>query len=255
MYSLISGAGRKAPLQTFILLLFLSCSLDMNAQVSLPERNPFKLTFRGGGLSNNNDQAAQLKSKLEDALPVTVNTDYAAIGEVELSADLIRFRGASIHLQVSGLYARPEFKSTGPTGIHRVGLTQVEIARANLVVAFNGSDPYTMFELPYHSNKEACIGIAGMIIRTEKTTLTPYAKDSLGIKSIHGEYSQALGVTLGWNWRLGESSFVMGINGALMFVINKSHLVTVETEETSSYSTGVLDFAPRVLTAGIGYHF
>ena len=255
MYLLISGSYRKAPLFFALIILFLFCSADINAQVSLPERNPFKLTFRGGGLSNNNDQAAQLKSKLEDALPITVNTDYAAIGEVELSADLIRFRGAAINLQISGLYARPEFKSKGATGTHRVGLTQVEIARANLVVAFNGSDPYTMFELPYHSNKEACIGISGMIIRTEKTTLTPYAKDSLGIKSIHGEYSQALGVTLGWNWRLGESGFVMGINGALMFVINKSHLVTVETEDTSSFSTGVLDFAPRVLTAGIGYHF
>jgi hypothetical protein len=255
MYSFITGPIRKFHFFSFVFVLFILSTVNISAQVSLPERNPFKLTFRGGGLSNNNDQAAQLKSKLEDALPITVNTDYAAIGEVELSADLIRFRGAALNLQVSGLYARPEFKSTGADGIHRVGLTQLEIARANLVIAFNGSDPYTMFELPYHSNKEACIGITGMIIRTEKTTLTPYAKDSLGIKSIHGEYSQALGVTLGWNWRLGESGFVMGISGALMFVINKSHLVTVETEDTSSFSSGVLDFAPRVLTAGIGYHF
>jgi hypothetical protein len=112
-----------------------------------------------------------------------------------------------------------------------------------------------MFELPYHSNKEAVLGICGMIIRTEKTKLTTYAVDTLKIKKITGEYSQALGVTFGWNWRLGESGWVMGINGALMFVLNKSYLVEIETDESSPNSSGKIEIAPRILTAGIGYRF
>jgi hypothetical protein len=94
-----------------------------------------------------------------------------------------------------------------------------------------------------------------MIIRTEKTELTPYATDSLRIKKISGEYCQAVGVTFGWNWRLWESAWVLGVNGAVMFVINKSHLVKVEMDEDASLNSGLLDFAPRVITAGLGYHF
>lgn len=187
----------------------------------------------------------------------TVNTDYCAIGELELSLEILRLRGACLGMQVSGMYAKPEFKSTrvSDNATHRVGLSQLEIARANLTISFNGSDPYTMFELPYHSSKEAVLGVCGMIIRTEKTKLTPYAVDSLGITKISGEYSQALGLTFGWNWRIGESGWVAGVNGALMFVINKSHLVNVRTTEDSPYSSGEMDFAPRIITAGIGYHF
>jgi hypothetical protein len=239
----------------FFTLLITGVVSHVHAQVSLPERNPFKLSIRGGAMSNNNDQAAGLKSKADDEVLYTVNTDYATIGEVELAVDLLRMRGASLGLQVSGMYSRPEFKAKGPDGSHRVGLTQMEIARANLTISFNGSDPYTMFELPYHSNKEAVLGITGMIIRTEKTRLTPYATDTLGIRKISGEYSQALGVTFGWNWRIGESGWVAGINGALMFVINKSHLVKVQTTENSPFESDYIDLAPRVLTAGIGYHF
>jgi hypothetical protein len=241
--------------QYFLLLLFALPFTPVSAQVSLPERNPLKLSVRGGGISNNHDQQAELFSKIENGATYTVNTDYAVLGEVELAADLIRFRGAALGIQVSGMYAHPEIKSEGPDGSHRLGLTQVEIARANITIAFNGSDPYTMFELPYHSNKEAVLGVSGMIIRTEKTILTPYATDTLKIKKISGDYCQAVGVTFGWNWRLGESGWVLGINGAVMFVINKSHLVKVETDELSPYTSGILDFAPRVVTAGIGYHF
>lgn len=207
-------------------------------------------------MSNNRDQAAELKSKYEDGKSYTINTDYAAIGEVELSAELLRMRGACLGIQASAMYSRPEFKSTAHDGtMQRVGLTQMGIIRANLTISFNGSDPYTMFELPYHSNKEAVLGITGMIIRTENTKLTPFAVDSIGINRIHGEYSQALGLTFGWNWRIGESGWVAGINGALMFVVNKSHLVEVETTEESFYESDYLDFAPRVITAGLGYHF
>lgn len=253
----ISDKGIFFPLgKTIYLFIFLALiSGKIYSQVSLPERNPFKLSFRGGALSNNNDLAAELKSKSDIRVSYTINTDYSAIGEAELAADLIRFRGAALGIQVSGMYARPEFISTGVQSTQRVGLTQMEILRANITISFNGSDPYTMFELPYHSNKEAVLGISGMIIRTEKTKLTAYATDSLGIKSIAGEYSQALGVTFGWNWRLGESGWVLGVNGAVMFVINKSHLVKVTTEENSRFTSDYLDFAPRVLTAGIGYHF
>jgi hypothetical protein len=251
-----SGRINYCPKRIAILLLVLLCPfIKLYSQVSLPERNPFKLSVRGGGLSNNKDQQAELHSKIENGALYTVDIDYAAIGEVELGIDIIRFRGACLGAQISGMYARPEFISDGPDGIHRVGLTQMGFARANITFAFNGSDPYTMFELPYHSNKEAVIGISGMIVKTENTTLTPYATDTLKINKISGEYCQSLGVTFGWNWRLGESGWVIGINGAVMFVINKSHLVKIETDETSPYTSGILDFAPRVLTAGIGYHF
>jgi hypothetical protein len=239
----------------FSFLLVLISSITFAQRISAPERNPCKLSVRGGAMSNNHDQAAELKSKFENGLSYTVNTDYAAIGEIELGLDLIRMRGAVLGFQVSTLYSRPEFKSTAPDGsMQRVGLTQLGILRANITISFNGTDPYTMFEVPYHSNKEAVLGVSGMIIRTEDTKLTRYAIDSLGITNISGDYSQALGLTFGWNWRIGESGWVAGINGALMFVINKSHLVNVETDD-KLYSSGYVDFAPRILTAGIGYHF
>jgi hypothetical protein len=239
----------------YLPLLLLFIVTGAYSQVSLPERNPFKLTFRGGAMSNNNDLAAELKSKSDKHVIYTVNTDYAAVGEAELAADLIRFRGAALGMQVSGIYSHPEFKVKNADESHRVGLTQMEIVRANITISFNGSDPYTMFELPYHSNKEAVLGVTGMIMRTEKTHLTSFASDTLGISKIAGDYCQALGVTFGWNWRLGESPWVIGINGAIMFVVNKSHLVKVYMDDDSSLTSDFIDFAPRILTAGIGYHF
>jgi hypothetical protein len=206
-------------------------------------------------MSNNHDQAAELLSKFEDGKSYTINTDYAAIGEVELAADIIRMRGACLGMQASALYSHPELKSTAADGaMQRVAMTEMGIIRANITISFNGSDPYTMFELPYHSNKEAVLGISGMIIKTENTKLTSFAVDTLGINRIKGDFCQALGVTFGWNWRIGESGWVAGVNGALMFVINKSHLAKVQTDE-ALYSSDYLDFAPRILTAGIGYHF
>src|SRR5690606_31940678 len=109
------------------------------------------------------DQAANLNAKLEETEGWTVNTDYAAIAEAELSIDLLKFRGAGMGMQISGMFSRPELIAKGPGGSHRVAMTQVEIARASLTFSFNGTDPYTMFELPYHSNKEAVLGITGMI--------------------------------------------------------------------------------------------
>jgi hypothetical protein len=41
----------------------------------------------------------------------------------------------------------------------------------------------------------------------------------------------------------------------VMFVINKSHLADVTTEQDSKFTSGQIEFAPRVLTAGLGYHF
>ena len=243
--------------QRILSLLFVLVALtsSLHAQVSLPERNPCKLSFRGGALSNNADMAAFLKSKTELDNQFTVNTNYTALGEAELAVDIFRFRGAGIGMQVSGLYCRPEFRAK-KTGIdQRVALTEMQMVRMNLTVSFNGTDPYTMFELPYHSNKEAVLGVTGMIVRTQNTKLTPYATDSLMIKKISGDYCQALGVTFGWNWRLGESGWVLGINGAVMFVINKSHLAKIEMEDESKYKGDYLDFAPRLITAGLGYHF
>lgn len=238
----------------FIALFSLSTVL-VQAQVSLPERNPFKFTVRGGAMSNNGDLAAILRSKTVMDQNFKINLNYAAIGEAELSADVIRFRGAGLGLQASVLYAQPEVRAEYKGKFERVALTQLQIIRMSLTVSFNGSDPYTMFELPYHSNKEAVLGVTGMIIRTDQTQMTPFAKDSLKIKSLTGEYCQAMGVTFGWNWRLGESGWVFGLNGAVMFVINKSYLYKVETEADGEYTSDKLLFAPRFITAGFGYHF
>jgi hypothetical protein len=247
---------RQAAGQLLLFFLFIIPAISLHAQVSLPERNPLKLTFRGGVLSNNNDQAADLQIKSDGNPGYSINTDYAALGEVELAADLIHFRGAGFGIQVAALYAHPELKATAYDGtMRRVGLTDLEMVRMNITFSFNGFDPYTMFELPYHSNKEAVLGITGMITRTQRTQLNSFAKDSLGIKSMDGEYCQAMGVTFGWNWRLGESAWVLGVNGAVMFVMNESYLVKVETEESSPYTPGRLEFAPRLITAGLGYHF
>ena len=243
----------------FIAIVFTTNFLNVSgafSQVSLPERNPLKLTIRAGAMSNNGDLAAELKMRSDGELGYTVDMDYTAIGEAELSIDLLHFRGAGLGIQFAGMFARPEFNATDAYGVsQRVAMTQIEIAKATVAFSFNGSDPYTMFELPYHSNKEAVLGVTGMIIRTQNTKLTSYATDSLGIKEISGDYCQALGVNFGWNWRLGQSGWVLGINGAVMFVINKSHLVDVITEENAIYSSGKMEFAPRVITAGLGYHF
>jgi hypothetical protein len=239
-----------------VIAIFLQNATTAFAQVSLPERNPLKVMVRAGAMSNNGDLAAHLNMKSDGELGYTVDMEYAAIGEAELSIDLLHFRGAGLGLQFSGMFSRPELMATDNFGnSQRVALTQVEIARATLSFSFNGSDPYTMFELPYHSNKEAVLGVSGMIIRTQNTALTPFATDTLGIASISGEFCQALGVNFGWNWRLGQSGWVIGLSGDVMFVINKSHLVDVKTEESSLYTSDQLDFAPRIITAGFGYHF
>ncbi|MBL0104792.1 MAG: hypothetical protein IPP51_14150 [Bacteroidetes bacterium] len=226
-------------LNSIVLFSLMCITSSVYAQVSLPERNPCKLSFRAGAMSNNGDNAANLRLRTSGDVMYTINLDYAAVGEAELVTDLLHFRGAGMSLQTAALYARPEFKVSGslPTnaGDHRVGLTQLEMVRAALVFTFNGTDPYVMFELPYHSNHEAVLGICGMIARTEKTTMTSYATDSLGITSIKGDFCQALGVTFGWNWRIGDSGWVFGLNGEVMFVVNKSHLVTFETDENSIY--------------------
>lgn len=206
-------------------------------------------------MSNNGDQAAILRSKSVMDQNFKVNLNFAAIGEAELSADVIRFRGAGLGIQAAVLYAQPEVTAEFKGKMERIALTQLQMIRMNLTISFNGSDPYTMFELPYHSNKEAVLGISGMIIRTDQTRMTAFAKDSLQIKSLTGEYCQAMGVTFGWNWRLGESGWVFGLNGAVMFVINKSYLYKVETEADGQYTSDKLLFAPRFITAGFGYHF
>lgn len=239
----------------FILVLLLAFATYSHAQVSLPERNPFKLTVRGGAMSNNGDLSAVLRKKANWDDNYKLNINYTAIGEVELSADLLKFRGSGIGMSASVMYGQPEIRAEYKGKFERVALTQLQIVRMNLFLSFNGTDPYTMFELPYHSNKEAVLGVTGMIIRTDQTEMTPFAKDSLGLKDLQERYCQALGVTFGWNWRLGESGWVFGLNGAVMFVINKSYMYKMETEADGPLTSDNMLFAPRLITAGFGYHF
>lgn len=210
-------------------------------------------------MSNNGDQSAKLRFRNDGDVNYTVNLDYATVGEVELVTDLLHWRGAGFALQTALLYAQPEFQASGALpgnnySFH-IGVTQLEMARASLVFTLNGTEPYTMFELPYHSNHEAVIGFCGMIARMEKTKLTPAAHDSLGVISITGAYCKTLGITFGWNWRIGDSGWVFGLNGQIMFIVNKNYLASIDTEEKSPFESGELDFAPRIITAGLGYHF
>ena len=99
----------------FIAIVFTTNFLNVSgafSQVSLPERNPLKLTIRAGAMSNNGDLAAELKMRSDGELGYTVDMDYTAIGEAELSIDLLHFRGAGLGIQFAGMFARPEFIAT-----------------------------------------------------------------------------------------------------------------------------------------------
>ena len=86
--------------------------------------------------------------------------------------------------------------------------------------------------------------------------LSNFAKDTLGITSIKGDKAvKSLGVTFGWNWRIADSGWVIGLNGSILWFADENPLLKFETGEASLYDPDKLTFAPRILQAGIGYHF
>lgn len=246
-YSIIRGS---------IVLFFLIFLQDtVMSQVSLPERRRWALTGRFGIMSNNADFGAILKPKMEDGSEWKVNTYFAAAPELVLGFDAVRFRSFDICMHLSALVAQPELMAEGPADKFRVGLAQMGMARMTITFSVN-SDGYKMFSLPYHSNHEALLGITGALMYGLNTETTQAARDTLGITAIHGEeFTKALGVYFGWNWRLGNSGWVLGLSGSLMWSLEKKKLFSIETGENSNYESGSIEMAPRLFSAGLGYHF
>ena len=123
------------------------------------------------------------------------------------------------------------------------------------MLSFNGTDPYTMFQMPYHSQNEAVLGVTLMGMRSEDVAVTEMAKDSIGISEIKGGIAKAAGIYFGLNWRIGESGWVFGVSASLMWHYDRNHWINIKTDESSAYTPGYIDMAPRFAQAGFGYHF
>ncbi|HPD53338.1 MAG: hypothetical protein KBA16_02515 [Bacteroidia bacterium] len=238
-----------------ILVVLLLTALSASAQLGMRTRNPFYLYPRFGVIGNNPDMAAVLKQKLDPTKQRTLDVEYSAAPSLHLGCDIIRLRGAVIGLQATGLYAQPEMLVGGEREKWRAGLGEMYMGQATLFFALNSSgDPYNLFSLPSHSQGESVIGITGAVIQMNEVTPTQRAVDSLGISKINASLSRAFGVYIGWNWRLWDSSWVFGINASLMWETGGKH-VEIETSEKSFYRPGTMKFAPRMASAGLGYHF
>ena len=231
-------------------------AIPSQAQVSPPERSPLTIFTRFGLLGSNPDSKVRLFKKDNKSDRWSVRPEYAAAPEFGFSLDLVRFRQATIGCQFSALYAQQELIATDSVDEFRVGLPPVGMIRGSFTLAFGGSEPYTMFALPYHSYNEVVIGVSGGLIQTIDTKPTKMATDSLGITNIKGgNLVQTLGFFLGFNWRLGESGWVMGVCGSMMWTPEKKQLLSVETGEASLFNTGNLIFDPRTAQFTVGYHF
>ncbi len=227
----------------------------LTAQVTIPERSPFSFTVRGGMISNNGDLAAQIRLKTDYHSTWAVNTYYAAAGEAVLGIDVFRLRTTDIVLHLSALGAEPELRAKSPTGDYKVADSQLGLARAAITFSFN-SDNYKMFGMPWHTNHEAILGITGSFMYATNIELSSFAKDTLGISAIKGDQPvKSLGVTFGWNWRIADSGWVFGLNGSILWFADAKPLLEIETGEASLYNPDHLTLAPRILEAGIGYHF
>ena len=238
------------------IVLFLSLqSLFVSAQVSIPERSPIAFGVRGGLISNNGDLASQFRLKTEYNSTWSVNTFYATAVEAVLGIDMVRLRTTDIVLHISALGAEPELRAKSETGDHKVADSQLGIARASITFSFN-NDNYKMFGMPWHTNHEAILGVTGSFMYSTNFELSQFAKDTLGIVSIDGDRAvKSLGITFGWNWRIADSGWVIGLNGSILWFADENPLMKFNTGEASLYTAGKLTFAPRILQAGIGYHF
>ena len=243
----------SAILTVILMTVFLR---PVHAQVSIPERSPLTIFARFGLLGNNPDFKVKLFKKDNKSDRWSVRSEYAAAPELGFGFDLVRFRAAVIGCQLSGLYAQQELIAADSVDEFRVGLPPVGMIRGAVTLSFNGSEPYTMFALPYHSTSEMVVGVSGALLQTVDTKPTKISSDSLGITNIRGgNLVQVIGFFLGFNWRLGESGFVMGVCGSMMWTPEKKQLLSVETGESSPFNTGNLIFDPRTAQFTLGYHF
>ncbi|REJ80831.1 MAG: hypothetical protein DWQ44_04825 [Bacteroidetes bacterium] len=246
---------RSGNIAFFIILFVFSFFTPAQAQVSMGERSPFAFTVRGGLLSNNGDLATLLRLKTEWDKTWSLNTFYSTHAEAVLGIDLIRLRTTDIVLHLSALGSEPEILAKDQFSEHRVAMSRLGMARATLTFSFN-SDGYKMFSMPWHTNHEAILGVTGAYMYATDIVMTDFAKDSLGITQIRAKKPvKSVGLTFGWNWRIASSGWVIGLNGSVMWFADENPLMRFETDEASLYTSGYLTFAPRILQAGIGYHF
>lgn len=240
-----------------LLALFGMMSIQSFAQVTWRERTRWTWVAKYGVLANNPDYEAQmwLKDNIFGNGGWFVKPYYSAMPELSVSFDAVRMRGAVLGLQVAGSYMETELNAKSENSKFRLGITPTQMLRGTLTLSFNGTDPYTMFQMPYHSQNEAVLGITFMGMRSEDMAVTQQAKDSIGISEIKGGIAQAAGIYFGLNWRLGESGWVLGVSACLMWHYDRAHWMSFKTDESSAYTPGYIDMAPRIAQAGIGYHF
>lgn len=225
-------------------------------QVSPRERNPFSIHARFGVLSNNPDLALKMYSKSDTTVYRTINTGYMAAPELSLNLDLLRYRAIVLGMQVSAMVTQPGLHVEGGPVEYMAGYTEQYMARATLWLSINTSgEPYSLFSLPYHGQGESVIGFTAAVMELKDIEPTTQAKDSLGITRINGNTCRAIGVNFGWNWRIGQSGWVLGMSGCLMWAIKDNYLINFETTDEAPFTSGTLPFAPRLITGGIGYHF
>ncbi|MFM9051625.1 MAG: hypothetical protein ACKOKF_04790, partial [Bacteroidota bacterium] len=207
---------------------------DSSAQgiITPPERSPFSLHARFGLLTNNPDLAVKLYDKRDSANYRTLNTGYMAAPELSLNIDIVRYRAMVFGAQLTAVMAQPGLHVKGDGVDYLAGLTDLYMAKGTLWFSFNTSgDPYSLFSLPYHSQGESVIGITGAFLETKDVLPTKEATDSLGITELNGNTCRALGVYIGWNWRLGQSGWVFGISGSVMWEWRKNYLINFETTD------------------------
>lgn len=242
-------------ISTYLLLLLLFISHSSTGQITMSERSPVFFGIRGGMISNNGDLASQIRLKNEYDNAWSLNTYYASAAEAVLSFDMIRLRTTDIVLHLSALVSEPELRAKNKSADYKVAASQFGMARASLTFSFN-SDNYKMFSMPWHSNHEAVLGITGAFMYATNFELSNFAKDTLGLSEIKGEEAvKALGVTFGWNWRIASSGWVIGLHGSMLWFADDKPLLEFRTGEASLYEPDKFTLAPRILQAGIGYHF
>ena len=246
---------------TYRRILFLSLfsllSLQSVSQVTWRERTRWTWAAKYGVLANNPDYEAQmwLKDNIFGNGGWFVKPYYSAMPELSVSFDAVRMRGAVLGLQVAGSYMESELNAKSQDSKFRMGITPTQMLSGTLTLSFNGTDPYTMFQMPYHSQNEAVLGVTWMGMRSEDVAGTQAVKDTLGVSEINGGMAKAAGIIFGLDWRIGESGWVLGVSACLMWHYDRNHWINIKTDESSPYTPGYIDMAPRIAQAGFGYHF
>lgn len=240
-----------------LLFLFLALGITARAQrITVSARSPISISARFGLLTNNPDLSAKLYLKSDTTQFREINTGYMAAPELDLNIDLVRYKALNIGILLSAIVAQPGLHVKGSGTDYLAGVTDLYMAKGTLWFSFNSSgDPYSLFSLPYHGQGESVIGITGAFSETRDIKPAYPATDSLGLVNINGNTCRSVGVVFGWNWRIGQSGWVFGVSGSLMWSFKDNYLINFETDEEGAYRPATMPFAPRLITGGFGYHF